>query len=152
MTVTTVATATFIKDATLMLRDDLIANITDPISAKRSGTDKFVMTSYPERNVKYPIITVRRKSLPTGLALGAQATVHWTDMEMEVRVWARNVAEKDKLLQEVINRFRSARLTTYAAGGMFDFEIRSIVDVDEPGEAGINSGIMTVGFRFVLGS
>ena len=152
MTVTTVATTTFIKDSVMIIRDDLQANITDPVSSKRSGDEKFVMTSYPQRIAKYPLITVRRRSISVPVASGTQATIHYVQVPVEVRIWARNVVERDALMQDVINRFRTARLSLYAAGGLHDFEITSTIDVDEAGDAGIHSTLIYVQYNFVLGS
>lgn len=152
MTITSVATSTFLKDSVLMIRDDLIANITDPITAKRTGDEKFVMTSYPQRISKYPLITIRRRSISVPFASGTQATVHYIQIPLEIRVWARNVVERESLAQDIINRFRTARLTTYAAGGMFDFQVTSTIDVDEGGDAGIHSVLIYVQYNFVLGS
>ena len=51
--------STFLADTLLFIRNFLDSNITDPISGSRAGRDRFVMTSYPQRDVKYPIITVK---------------------------------------------------------------------------------------------
>lgn len=152
MTVTTVATATFLTDTALMLRDDLIANITDPLSASRTGNEKFVMTSYPQRSVRYPIITLIGLNTTMGPALGSQSTLHYTTIPVEIRVWGRNVIERDNLSQQVMNRLRSVRLTTYVPGGLIDFEVRSAVNIDEPGDAGLHSKVITVLYNFILGS
>lgn len=152
MAVTTVATSTFLTDITLMLRDDIAANVTDPISAKRGTDDKFVMTSYPERPVKYPIVTVKSENIATGTALGMQSTLHYTNLPVEVRVWARNVAERDQLGQQIINQIRSTRISKYLVGGLIDFEVTAAINVDENGDAGIKSKVIKITFRFILGS
>ena len=54
------AVSTAIHDITVLLRDLLLAQLTDPVS--HTGNQKFVMTSYPQRPVKYPIVTVSQLS------------------------------------------------------------------------------------------
>lgn len=135
-----------------MIRDDLIANITDPISAQRASDEKFILTSYPKRAVKYPIITVRNMGASTPEKLGIQSTLHLIEMPIEIRVWARNEIERTELAQNVINRLRSVELSLTAAGNLLDFTVNSMVPVDEVGEANVKSFVITVGYRFILGA
>ena len=53
---------TFLRDLLSFIKKDLLENITDPLSLeknKRSSDSSFVMTSYPQRLVQYPIITIK---------------------------------------------------------------------------------------------
>lgn len=152
MTITSVATATFMTDTTCLLRDHLLTNITDPISAQRASDEKFVMTSYPERPVKYPLITVKLEDAPGSERLGAQSTLHLQNLPLEIRIWARNYKEKDELAQQVINQLRNADLTTMVVGGLLNFEVLSAVNVDEGGQAGVRSRVIKVNYQFILGA
>ena len=154
MTVTSVNTTTFLSDITIFLRDDLLTNITDPISASRPTNHKFVMTSYPQRGATYPLITIRNTNVSDIKRLGMQSELHWINIPMEVRVWARNVKEKDELSQQVINRLRDFELNTSGTvdAGAHDFRILSAVNVDEDGDGGVHSRIIEISYNFVLGA
>lgn len=157
MAIQTVQTSSFIKDTVLYIRDELITNITDPIEDDRSGNEKFVLTSYPKRDVRYPIITVRLLSVQNPTKLGQQSELLFVTLPVEVRVWARNEAEKDSLSQDVINQLRSTQLGSNGSieGNLHDYLVTSAVNVDEPieeGEAGIKSRVINIEYKFILGS
>ena len=144
--------STFLSDTIKFIRDDLDSNITDPITAKRSGRDRFVMTSYPSRPVKYPIITVRATNINIVNRLGMQSEGVWTSIPVEIRVWARNQKEKDELSQEVFNRLRSNQ---FGSGStvefdIHDFTLNSSVDVDEDGENAPKSRVMEYEYKLVI--
>lgn len=144
--------ATFLRDSTLFIRDGLDTNITDPISAKRTDRDRFVMTSYPKRGVKYPIITVRPLNPHNEKRLGMQSEGTWTVLPFEVRVWARNEKEKDELTQEILTYLRTNQFGT---GGSVEFELHdfewiSSVTVDEEGDEGIKSRVMEIQYKAVI--
>ena len=144
--------STFLSDSTLFVRDGLSTNITDPIVASRAGRERFVMTSYPKRGVKYPIITVRPSNPHDDKRLGMQSEGTWTFLPFEVRVWARNEKEKDFLTQEVITFLRTNQFGTDSS---VDFELHdykwvSSFDVDEEGEEGIKSRVMEIQYKAVI--
>ena len=56
MPATVIATATWLADLVVILREEIQANITDPIT--RSGNSRFCLTAYPRRQVEYPVITI----------------------------------------------------------------------------------------------
>lgn len=149
-----VSTTTWIEDSVKFIRDDLGSNITDPISGSRSGRDRFVMTSYPERPVKYPLITVRNNGSSL-VRLGMRSSLCQANIVLEVRVWARNEVEKDQLTEQVQNRLRSIQFTTTGTSDfqkLHDFGISSVVPVDESGVEGVKSNVLTVNYFFILGS
>lgn len=153
MTVTSVNTSTFIADTTILIRDALLNNITDPISGTRASNERFVMTSYPQRPVKYPIITVKNTNIDMPKRLGMQSEIHYTALPMEIRIWARNEVEKDELTQNTINYLRDLE---YSASGtvvanLLGFKVTSAVNVDEPGDAGIKSKVIGAQYNFILG-
>ena len=151
-----VTTSTFLSDTILFVRNDLITNITDPISTTRPLKEKFVMTSYPQRDVTYPLITVKKGNINFSEQLGSQSEMYLTLIQLEVRIWARNEIERVKLTEQVINRFRSNQfpqetVTTSLGQDLFDLTLISNVDIDEDGDAGIKSSVMTWQFSFMLG-
>lgn len=150
----TVNTTTFITDIILNVRNDLAANITDPESSTRPTNQKFVMTSYPQRGVMYPLITVKKMNVKLPYRLGMQSNLHLATVPLEIRVWARNVKEKDNLTQLVINRLRGIQLTVGGSivSNMLSFEIPNVTDVDEEGEAGIKSSVISTQYKFIVGA
>jgi len=153
MTVTSVSTNTYLSDTIILLRDSIRDNVTDPIASSRPANETFCRTSYPQRPVTYPIITIRDVNQST-TRLGIGSELHLVTFTIEIRIWARNVKERDELTQEVINHLRS----TYFSGAspkveanLHDFEVLSAVNVDEPGDGGIKSKVIEIQYSFVLG-
>ena len=148
-----IAAATYIKDMTLLVRDRLITGVTDPLSRSVG----FVMTSYPKRDVRYPVITVKTLGMADTVRLGLRSEEMWTRVPMEIRVWARNVEERDSLAQSAQNVLRTIQLdatTGTVANDMFGFKISSTVDVDEDsGDAGglsVKSKVIDIQYQIVL--
>lgn len=151
MTVTEVNTATFLSDSVMILRDDLLANITDPISSKRSNDEKFVMTAYPQRAVKYPIITIKHLNPNAPRKLGIGSLLHRMNLPIEIRVWSLSMTQRDQLTQQVLNRLRTIELSSFAIKGLHDFKVNSTVPVEYDGDNGLKSFIIEVEFFFIFG-
>jgi hypothetical protein len=154
MTVTTVTTDNFIKETVLFIRDLLTAQVSDPIPLKRGINEKFILTGYPERPVSYPIITIRKENL-SSQKLGFQSELQLLDIPIEIRVWARNTAEKDNITQNIINALRDNQTTTSTGSiqaKLYNFRINNSTDVDEDGLEGIKSCITSVNYKFILGA
>ena len=126
----------------------LLANITDPISTTRPANEKFCLTSYPKRHVTYPIITITDRGIiqPSRLGMASEGTI--LTMDIEVRIWGRNVVERDELTQQVYDYLRQNQLdatTGLSDSNLHDFSLQSAVNVDEEdGEAGIRSKVMEI--------
>jgi len=146
-----VASSTLISDTVLFVRNLLRTNVTDPIGGNRSSTSKFVMTSYPRRKVEYPLITVKLTDLISS-KLGMQTDDQLVNSELEVRVWARNVQERDELTQQVYTVLRTKQSTATTgsyANSLNDFAVTSMTDVDEDGEQAIRSKIIMIKYMFI---
>ncbi len=153
MTITSVSSSTWLSDTIILIIDKLRTNITDPISSIRPASQKFVMTSYPKRNVMYPILTVVDRGVvqPQRLGMASEGTV--LTMDVEVRIWARNVKERDELTQEVYEYLRTNQLdatTGLSDSNLHDFTLLSAVNIDEAGEEGIMSKVCEYGFLVVI--
>ncbi len=153
MTITTVASATFLADAINLIRDKVRTNVTDPISSTRPGTEKFCLTSYPKRAVTYPIITITDRGIiqPQRLGMASEGTL--ITIDIEIRIWGRNVKERDELFDEVYQYLRTNQLdvaTGLSESNLHDFSLSSAVNVDEPGEAGIRSKVCEYRFLVVI--
>ena len=131
MTVTEVNSSTFITDLIILIRDKLKNNIDDPLN--RPASQKFVMTSYPQSAVTYPVITVTDTgSTQEGkLGMGSQGTI--MRLGIEIRVWARNVKERDTIFDEVYDYLRTNQLEgdDLTAANLHDFTMNSVVNVPE---------------------
>ncbi len=155
MPISSVTTNTFLIDTLSFVRDILRDNITDPISSTRPTGHSFVTTTYPQSPATYPVITVKHLSMGSGPQLGMQSEQYFIDMQIEVRIWARNVIEKDRLTQLVINQFRTQQYGSgsFTAGNLHDWRLLSAVDVDfDEGQHKIHTRVLTLKFNFVLGS
>ena len=126
-----------ISDVLFYIKNDLKTNITDPISSGRAANSQFVMTSYPQRAVQYPLITIKTTDT-VALRAGMQTTNQDFLLTLEVRIWARNEKEKEELYTEVINRLATIQFTATTgsiANDLFNFNITSSVEIDSSGES-----------------
>ena len=151
MTITSVNSSTFLADAVNLIRDKIKNNVTDPLVSSRPARERFCLTEYPKRAVTYPIITVvdRNITQPQRLGMGSESTA--INLTMEVRIWARNVKERDELFDQVYNYLRQNQ---YDTDGLIDsnlngFQLTSALNISEDGEAGIKSKVLEVVFLFV---
>ena len=125
MTITEVRSSTFIADLVNLLRDKLKTNIT-AVSSR-------VYTSYPQNNVIYPMITV----VDTGstqegkLGMGSEGTI--LRLGVEIRVWARNVKERDEIFDSVYDYLRTNQISgdDLIGANLHDFNMSSVVNVSE---------------------
>jgi hypothetical protein len=146
----TISSSTFIQDIVKWVRNTLDTRVTDPISASRSGKDRFVMTSYPQRPVKYPIITVQQIGMDTS-PLGMRSEVQAIRVILEIRIWARNIKEKDEIAQEVIDDLRTYQTDTSGSivQDIHGFRVLSSTNVDELKEP--KSKILEIEYLFIAG-
>ena len=148
-----ITASTFISDTVKFIRDDLDSNVTDPVSASRSGRERFVMTSYPQRPVLYPIITVVSENVFQVQRLGIRSEGIWFENTFEIRVWARNMKEKDDLTEKVLTRFRTNQFGGAGPSvdfGLHDLTVLSVIPVDEPGDGAIKSSVITISFKTLI--
>ncbi len=146
--VTEVNSNTFLTDVIILVRDKLSSNITDPLSGSRAGNERFVMTSYPQRAVNYPILTVVDNSPSQISRLGMQSEETTLRLNIEIRIWARNVSERDKLFQEIYTFMREDQFGTDSSTSqnLHDFGLSSVINVDEES---VKSKVMEINFLFV---
>lgn len=143
MTITSVNSSTFLADTIILLRDKLRTNIT--------SVSNRVYTSYPKNSVIYPMISVIDRGTTQQAKLGMQSEGTLLSLDIEIRIWARNVKERDEITQEVYKYLRENQLdatTGLAESGLHDFSLLSTVNVDEPGEGGIKSKVCE--YRFMV--
>lgn len=144
-----VATGTLLRDVIFFVKDILEDNVTDPLGS-RPANEKFVMTAYPQRSTRFPIITIKDLNLSDGGALGLQSEAHLITIELEVRVWGRNVKERDEIFTEVYQTLKDNQIGsvgTSQANDLHDFQLLSAVNVDEPD--GPKSKVLSIKYIFV---
>ena len=144
MTITSVNSATFLADCVNLIRNKLKTNI--------SAVNSRVYTSYPQKNVIYPMITVvdRNINQPQRLGMGTEGTV--LNITLEIRIWARNVKERDELFDSVYTYLKNDQLDTgtgLVESNLNNLSLLSAVNVSEDGEAGIKSKVMEINFMFI---
>ena len=144
--------STLISQTTLFIRDLLLSGITDPLSGTRTSSERFVMSAYPEREVNYPIITVKSTNVNTLRKGGMSSEDQIMNLPFEVRVWARNQAEKDQIAEQVHYLLRTNQITGGSATvdqGLFNFNLDSTVNVDELGKNKPKSKVMEISYNLV---
>lgn len=151
-----VTSSNFIKETIIFIRNDLRSNIVDPISSSRPSGQQFVLTSYPDKPVVYPIITVRKRNINI-VPLGEQSNTGEATIQGEVRVWARNEIERDDLAQKVIhrmttNQYPASTATTSLAQCLYDFSVGSTNDIDETGKQGVKSTVINIEYKTIITS
>ena len=141
---------TILRDILFFLKDQLSTNIDDPITATRGKSSAFIMTSFPEREVKYPLITLEVNNIEESRA-GMQTTAMDITLTVEIRLWSKSVAQSDKLTQELLDELANIQFTASSGStdnDFHDFNVGSVIRVDEPGKGGIKSRIIQLNYRF----
>lgn len=142
-----ISTSTFLSDVILFLKNKL-KTIDDPLGR----SEGFVMTAYPKRDVQYPIITIKSTNISTQ-KMGMQSETNLAEMNIEVRVWARNSKEADTLSQDVINTLREAQFGDGSTDveEIHGFQLTSCVPiVEENNNATIHSKVHTFKYKVIL--
>ena len=147
-----VGNSTIIQNTVVFIRNLLLSGVTDPQSTKRPTESKFVATSYTDRKVWYPRITVKNTGCSMSRA-GQNTEEMYAVITTEVRVWARAVDTRDELTDDVLDTLRTSQQGTGGTieEGLHDFDVGSVVPVDEEGETGIHSSVITITHGFVTG-
>jgi hypothetical protein len=143
--------STCLSDTILYIRDFLKTNLVDPNIAKRTSGEGWVFTSYPKENITYPIVTVLDDGGSTIKRLGMQSTMQSYSFTVQIKIWARDMPEKDKLFNQVYEQLNSHQFITGGSreAGLHDFKIDSVVNVDEEGPQGIKSKIIRVKYMYI---
>jgi hypothetical protein len=140
MTITTVNSSTFIADIVNLIRDKLKTNI--------SAVSNRVFTSYPRSNVVYPMITIVDTGTRQEKRMGMQSEGTALRVGIEIRVWARNVKERDELFDSVYDYLRTDQFGTSSLTGanLHDFSMDSVVNISEED---IKSKVIQLKFLFI---
>ena len=143
-----VTSTNILRDTTFFLKNYLSGVLTDPIT--RPTNEKFIMTSYPDRAVTYPLITIKDQNINSRMTLGLQAQAAAVFITMEVRVWANNIKDRDTLADQIFDKMRLNQIGlsgTSQANSLHDLRLLSSVNIDE--DDGPKSKVMSFRFLFV---
>lgn len=107
------------------------------------------MTSYPEREVKYPLITLQVNNIEESRA-GMQVSTMDISLTVELRIWSKSITQSDKLTQAILDHLADIQFSSSGSvdNDFHDFNIGSTVRVDEAGEGAIKSRIIQLNYRF----
>ena len=145
-----ISSSTFISDVVLFIRDLLRDNLTDPLS--RDGGIGFCMTAFPKRDTKYPVITIKNTNITT-IKLGMQSEVKWTELNLEINIFARNAKELDELTQNTINLLRNNQ---YGSGStnveeIHGFNVNSVTPImEEVNDLTIHQNVLSINYKVIL--
>lgn len=129
---------TVLRDTIFLFKNFLSNAITDPIS-NRPVNQSFVMTSYPQLETTYPLITIKDTNSTDVTWLGFQSESMRHEIDMEVRIWAKDVVNRDKLAGSIYNAFRTNRLE-FTGSQFHDLRLLSMINIDQDKE---HSKVMT---------
>ena len=138
------------SDVFYYLKNDFNTNITDPLSSARNSKSKFVLTEYPGRMVNYPVITLKIANV-NAVRAGMQTTAIDMDLMVEIRIWARNVKERDTIFQQVVNRLKDIQYTDSTgtqAAGLHNLRILGTNEINEDGINTPKSKIINVRYSY----
>jgi hypothetical protein len=144
-----VTSTNLIHDVISFVKQSL-STIADPIANSRQADSKFILTSYPQRQTVYPLITIKLINQKANRA-GMQTVAMDVELTLEIRVWARNQKEKDDLSNQVYKTLRDLQFTSSTgsvASNLNGYTLLSDVEVDEPGEGNPKSRIIQIKYSF----
>jgi hypothetical protein len=141
-----VESSTFVRDILFYIKNDLSSNVTDPIAGSRPVNSKWVMTSYPQREAIYPLITLKVVNYEAKRA-GMQTAAMDMSINMEIRIWARNTKERDELFTLVLRRLQSTQFSSSGSvdNNLHNFNLSSAVEIDEED---VKSKVIEVTYSF----
>jgi hypothetical protein len=145
-----VSSATLLHDSVVYFRDLLLNNVTDPKTSQRPSGYKFCMTSFPERRVFYPIVTVGAELSPD-YNLGMRSENSMITVNITVRIYSKSTKERDELADAVYDFLRGYQLGTSETidTGLYNFRLVNMTPMDEPGPDGIHQMIIEFRYEYV---
>uniref|UniRef100_A0A6M3XK52 Tail protein n=1 Tax=viral metagenome TaxID=1070528 RepID=A0A6M3XK52_9ZZZZ len=151
----TISGSTIVHDSVLKIRALIASGVTDPISASRSSDTKFVMTSFPDRKVEYPVITIEGNKV-SDERLGTSTQAMKSDIHCVTNIWSKSTKQRDALSDSVYQTLKTSQMGTQAGwtgtelDGLYDFKFFGENNIDEEGQKGIHRKRIEFGY-FVIG-
>jgi hypothetical protein len=145
----------FIRDTILLLRDIISGTVADPLNDRQrqsgdTGSNaRFVMTSFPERAIAYPFITIQDVGMiDASLGMNTQDTS--AQLRCQVDVWTKQVGQRDGIAGSVYHGLRTKQLgnSSLLSSGLYNFQLVSSRNLDEEGKGGVHRKSMDFQFRY----
>ena len=129
-----------LHDSVLFYRDLFLNTLTDPVSGARiaASGEKFVLTAYPGRPVRWPIITVEAAGM-TCQSLGMSSTAQLVTLNFEANIYSQSPKQRDQITDDIFDKLRTNKALIIASG-LHDTIITTSVSLDEDAE-GANLGM-----------
>lgn len=129
-----------VKDSILALRGLIASGVTDPISASRAGSSAFVMTSWPDRPVQYPVIILDWR-IGESTRMGAKTEAQMIPITIEAHIRAKATDTRDGLAGSLIEAIRTFQYDNSPASGTINqdlnhFRIRPSINLPPEGPDG----------------
>ena len=139
-----VPSSTIIADVITKLKTLLTTNLT-------TGT---VYTSYPEKNVDYPIVTIAHSGFRDEYgSIGTEYKIVYVNVRIEV--WSMSTKERDEIWDDIYDELRTHYKTADGSGdsvtniSLFDMLVMSCLDIDIPRERGhLHKKVSEIQFSF----
>ena len=140
---------TLFRDVLLFLKNIIDSNLEDPRQGNRSKTSSFIMTSFPDREVQYPLITLEVVNSEQVRA-GMQSTRMDIGLEIQIRVWSKSVTQSDRLGEQILDLLAKEQFDSNGSvdNDFHDYNIGASVRVDEPGKGATKSRIIQLNYKF----
>lgn len=155
MAMAAVRSTNILEDTVTKIATFLRNNVTDPIAATRAQT-RWVFTSYPERNIEYPIVTITQAAeRDEHISIGSEYKAAYITLRIEV--WSHFTDERDQVWDDIYDEFRTHYTTADANGdkitglGLHDMIITNCLDIDTEAPTGkghIHRKIATIQFTY----
>jgi len=143
-----------IRDSVLLMRDIISGTVSDPLGdrQRQSGDPgsnaRFVMTSFPERSIVYPFITLGMISMDDE-SLGMRSESSLARLRMQVDVWSKQMGQVDGLAGSIYDGLRTSQLNSLVPSGLLDARLLNLRSLDEPGKGGVHRKSMDFELKFV---
>lgn len=131
-----------------IVRDDFSGSIVDPLGRSGEGSG-FVMTSFPERDVVYPVIIIKLEGVDNTYT-GLSSVDGVQDFSLIIKVYGRSVKERDGLADQVVSRINVTRILSFAGNNfIFGVNIVQVFDMDEEGKGGVHVKVLESEFSLL---
>jgi len=140
--------STLIHDVKIALKGILTSGLTDPISATRPATDKFVLLGYPDRATTYPHVIITHSG-DVENRLTFCSGVNQVNLEFEISIFSKSTKQADEIYDNIKNIIRNSIGSVHIAqmnnpkflGGYDDFSLSE-------GREGVHQKVITYGLTY----